>query len=152
MNTRLLNSPIILICLVLQCLLGCTKSESEGNAYSTPGHAFVLSSSSNNQLFKVDFKTESNFALPINQFHDWILTVKDVEGNPVYPAQFSINGGMPGHGHGLPTQPQITKYLGEGQYLLKGMKFNMSGEWVLRAKVTADQKQDTVEIKFNVNH
>ena len=34
---------------------------------------------------------------------------------------------MPEHNHGFPTAPRVTENLGEGDYLLEGMRFNMGG-------------------------
>jgi len=63
--------------------------------------------------------------------HAWIITLEDREGAPVDDARMIIGGGMPQHGHGLPTAPQVTQDLGEGRYLVEGVKFNMSGWWEL---------------------
>ena len=37
---------------------------------------------------------------------------------------------MPEHGHGFPTVPEVTEYLGDGKYLVEGLKFSMPGWWV----------------------
>ena len=52
------------------------------------------------------------------------------------------------HGHGLPTQPQVTQTLGNGRYLLEGMKFNMPGWWTLTVKVDGPDGRD--ETTFNL--
>ena len=39
--------------------------------------------------------------------------------------------GMPDHDHGLPTQPQVTSRLENGDYLLEGVRFHMPGKWQL---------------------
>src|SRR3954467_12813618 len=44
------------------------------------------------------------------------VTVSDVEGRAIDDAQISIDGGMPQHGHGLPTRPRVTRSLGDGLY------------------------------------
>jgi hypothetical protein len=54
---------------------------------------------------------------------------------------------MPQHGHGFPTQPKVTRELGDGRYLLEGMKFSMPGWWELKLKVDASSGAD--EITFN---
>jgi len=74
-----------------------------------------------------------------------------MQDTPVYPAAFSVTGGMPDHGHGLPTQPKVTQYLGEGRYLLEGVKFNMGGEWMLRLHILAGDRQDSAVKHFHVN-
>lgn len=68
----------------------------------------------------------------INTMHNWVLEVRTPDGKPVQNAEVSIDGGMPQHGHGLPTSPQVTKYLGDGKYLVEGLRFNMAGWWALK--------------------
>jgi hypothetical protein len=48
---------------------------------------------------------------------------------------------MPQHGHGLPTQPQVTRELGDGRYLLEGMKFSMPGWSDLKLQVRSTDGQ-----------
>lgn len=82
--------------------------------------------------------------------HSWIATVTSPDGKPVDGAQIVIDGGMPQHGHGLPTAPRVTAALGEGRYRIDGVKFNMGGWWVLRLAITAGGKTDTVEFNLVV--
>ncbi|HEX8617126.1 MAG TPA: FixH family protein, partial [Thermoanaerobaculia bacterium] len=42
------------------------------------------------------------------------VSLRDAAGNPVDGAQIEIDGGMPQHGHGLPTKPRVTKNHGDG--------------------------------------
>ena len=67
----------------------------------------------------------------IGRYHNWIIVVTDNQGNAIENAQIAISGGMLAHGHGLPSKPLVTRYLGQGQYLIEGMLFNMSGKWTL---------------------
>jgi hypothetical protein len=84
----------------------------------------------------------------INQIHSWILHIETPDGQPLDSAQITVDGGMPQHGHGLPTQPQVTEYLGNGDYRVDGMKFQMTGWWVVNFHITADDKSDTLQ--FNL--
>jgi hypothetical protein len=68
--------------------------------------------------------------IPINRLHPWTLHVETPDGKPIENATITADGGMPQHGHGLPSQPQVTKHLGGGDYLVEGMKFQMGG-WVI---------------------
>ena len=52
-------------------------------------------------------------------------------------AAITVDGDMPQHGHGLPTRPQVTKHLGNGDYLVEGMKFQMGGWWVVDFTIDA---------------
>ena len=43
----------------------------------------------------------------VNRLHSWRLEVRDGDGQPVTDAVVKVDGDMPGHGHGLPTRPQV---------------------------------------------
>ncbi len=83
---------------------------------------------------------------PLEQgpLHNWILTLKTPDGVPVEGATIAVGGGMPQHGHGLPTQPQATAYLGEGRYRIEGVRFNMSGWWEFKFDIKAAAGDDSV--------
>lgn len=70
------------------------------------------------------------------------------DGKPVENASITLNGGMPQHGHGLPTEPVVSQYLGNGDYLVEGMKFQMTGWWVVNFYVNAGGKSD--QVTFNL--
>ncbi|MBF9232443.1 FixH family protein [Microvirga alba] len=74
----------------------------------------------------------------------WTVTVRTPAGAPVKAAKIGINGGMPQHGHGLPTSPQMTADLGGGRYRIEGMKFNMRGWWTLDLAIDGPKGTDTV--------
>lgn len=86
--------------------------------------------------------------IQINQIHGWTLHVETAEGQPVTDAEIRVDGGMPQHGHGLPTRPQVTQNLGQGDYLLEGVKFQMAGWWEIRLAISAGGRSDT--ITFNL--
>ena len=80
----------------------------------------------------------------VGAMHAWIVTLEDREGAPVDEANITVGGGMPQHGHGLPTSPQVTQELGQGRYLVEGMKFNMSGWWELDLGIEGEDGSDAV--------
>ena len=86
--------------------------------------------------------------LAINQIHSWTIHLETTDGQPLDNAQITVDGGMPQHGHGLPTQPQVTQYLGNGDYLVEGMKFQMTGWWVVNFHITVNGDSDTLQ--FNL--
>ena len=55
---------------------------------------------------------------------------------------------MPGHMHGLPTEPKITKRLGNGRYELSGVQFQMPGWWIIKLTVRKANLSDSAE--FNL--
>ena len=73
----------------------------------------------------------------LGEFQDWVLGLRTAEGRPVQQANIAVGGGMQDHGHGLPTQPMVTAYLGDGKYLIEGVKLNMAGRWTLAFAVLA---------------
>ena len=111
---------------------------------NTPDHLDTrLSRTSDHALYLVTMRPMLTTP-PINQIHAWEIDIATSAGVPVTDAQISFDGGMPQHGHGLPTQPRVTGSLGEGRYRLDGMKFSMSGWWEMKVKVRAAQGEDQV--------
>ena len=82
--------------------------------------------------------------IPQGKLHRWTLHLETAAGVPVQGATIAVDGGMPRHGHGLPTKPRVTRPLGAGDYAVEGMKFNMGGWWVVKFRVAADGLQDSV--------
>jgi hypothetical protein len=91
--------------------------------------------------FRVSYRSDIA-PIPINSIHGWTLTVVTPDGNPVEDAVISIDGDMPEHGHGMPTQPEVTQELSGGEYLVEGMKFSMPGWWVMKFHIKTIDKED----------
>ena len=84
--------------------------------------------------------------LTINQLHGWTLQLEDKDGEAVTAAVITVDGGMPKHDHGLPTQPRVTQELGAGAYRLEGLRFHMRGEWEVSLSIAANGVTDAVTI------
>jgi hypothetical protein len=80
----------------------------------------------------------------INQIHSWQVKLSTPDGAPVTHARIDVDGGMPQHGHGLPTRPQVTRELADGTYLLEGMKFSMTGWWEIKLAIQTADAADKV--------
>ena len=93
------------------------------------------------KLFRVTMTHDHPIAL--NEMHGCTLRITTPDGKPVENAEVKVNGGMPAHGHGLPTAPRVTAYLGNGEYQVEGMKFNMTGWWELNFDIGAKDAEDT---------
>ena len=117
-------------------------SESAPTALDT-----ATSRTTDNGLFTVSWRSDTD-AVPLNQIHTWTLTVTTPDGAPVENAQISVDGGMPQHGHGLPTSPQVTEALGNGEYRVEGLRFQMTGWWEVKFTVSAGGQTDS--ITFNL--
>ena len=88
--------------------------------------------------------------IAINQLHSWTVDVAVADGSKLDPAAITIDGGMPQHGHGLPTAPQVTTDLGGGKFTVEGMKFNMGGWWVVNVHVATPQGEDVATFNLNL--
>lgn len=88
--------------------------------------------------------------LRINQIHSWHVRLLDAQGSSVVVDELVINGGMPEHDHGLPTQPQVTSLLENGDYLLEGVRFHMQGFWQLLIEFQIEGIADTATIDFTL--
>lgn len=99
-------------------------------------------------LFRIQLKSGLD-PIQISKIHQWSLHVTDPDGAPVTDAKIAVDGGMPEHGHGLPTAPKVASIDGPGNYVINGVKFSMTGWWVLKLEVNAiDGRADT--ITFNL--
>lgn len=98
-------------------------------------------------LFRVSVSTDVD-PLPLNEIHSWTVHVETPDGQAVEGAQISVDGGMPEHNHGFPTAPEITEELGNGDYLLDGVKFSMAGWWELKLNIDDGEQAD--QITFNL--
>jgi hypothetical protein len=87
----------------------------------------------------------------INQMHSWKVKLATADGAPVHGAKFVVDGGMPQHGHGLPTQPRVTREVGDGTYSLDGMKVSMTGWWEVKLAIDGPQGADKVTFNTVVN-
>ncbi|MDC1436783.1 FixH family protein [Gammaproteobacteria bacterium] len=88
--------------------------------------------------------------IPINQIHQWILHIETADGEPVSDANLELQGGMPLHDHGLPTNPLATEYLGEGNYLIEGVRFHMMGDWEITLEISQGNITDTALIYLRI--
>lgn len=89
--------------------------------------------------------------LPVSELHNWVVTIHDLAGTPVQPKAIHVSGGMPAHAHGLPSQPTVSHYLGDGAWLLSDVYFNMPGHWQLAFRLVGAQGNDDVVLNFQVD-
>ena len=119
---------------------GCAASK----AGSKPSDLdYSKTRTSQNGVFRGTFVSITD-PVPLNRIHSWRVHVEDPGGRPITEAGITVDGGMPEHGHGLPTKPLVTQNLGNGDYLVEGMKFQMHGWWVVNFTIAAGGKNDTV--------
>jgi len=102
---------------------------------------------SDHGLYRATIRPQGD-SIPQGRLQRWTLHLETASGASVDSAVVAVDGGMPQHGHGLPTKPRVTRALGNGDHLVEGMKFNMGGWWVVKFRVSAAAGQDSVT--FNV--
>lgn len=88
--------------------------------------------------------------VPINRMHQWILSVAGPDGHPIDDVKVEISGDALGRNRQLPTAPRVTRYLGGGQYLIEGVRFNMAGWWELKLRVESGQHRDSVTFNIEI--
>lgn len=88
-------------------------------------------------------------ALRVRQMQALPVLITDASGRPIEGARVSVDGGMPEHGHGLPTQPKVRPALRAGMYEIEGLRFNMGGWWEL--KLAIESPAGTDSITFNLS-
>jgi len=128
---------VILPMLAGLLLLSAAAAET-GNAVATEGGHFVVS-----------YRPELE-PLAINRMHRWIVHVERPDGTPVEDAELTLAGGMPDHNHGMPTVPQVTRYIGGGDYQVEGMKFHMNGRWLVTVTVAVGDVSDTATLELRL--
>jgi len=101
-------------------------------------------------IFNVSYES-SITSIPLNQIHAWTVHVETADGQLSDQVEIKVDGGMPQHGHGLPTEPQMTQDKGNGDFLVEGMKFNMPGWWTVTFHITAGDQSDSVTFNLVVD-
>ncbi len=99
--------------------------------------------------YKVSYSSKV-MPIPINQIHQWVLHIETADGEPVSDAKLDIQGGMPLHDHGLPTNPVATEYLGEGNYLIEGVRFHMMGDWEITLEISQGSITESALIHLRI--
>jgi hypothetical protein len=124
-------------------------SVSEPSPTVTPAPNLKVGVMSENGLFRASW--DSRPAAPaINELHEWVLHIETADGEPAAGAIVTVNGDMPAHGHGMPTEPRVTADLGDGDYLVEGMSFQMGGYWIVDVTVTFEGQTDLVRFGLDL--
>ena len=102
-------------------------------AAGTPASSLPASFCSNGGAFRVDLARAPS-PVPVGTFFE--LEVRLVDGcrgtRPIAgEVLLHADGAMPGHGHGMASAAR-TASLGDGRYLVSGLRFHMPGEWEVR--------------------
>ena len=99
-------------------------------------------------IFRVEV-VSGQIPIPMSKLHQWSVRLSGADGNPIAGATIEVDGGMPEHGHGLPTVPRAEAGGSPGTYVIKGMKFSMPGWWELKLDIRAPDGR-TDKVTFNL--
>ena len=121
-----------------------------GIVAAMPAAAESWEQTSNNGEFVGTLAPVDGF-VKVGKLQSWTLEVRTANGSPVTDARVLVGGGMPGHGHGLPTQPQIGAQFREGRYRIDGVKLSMAGSWVLAFKIDTASTSDVLEFSLELD-
>ena len=105
--------------------------------------------SADDKKYRVTLYSKSH-PIPMQKIHSWVVHVEDADGKPVENAKIYIHGGMPAHRHGFPSTPRVKKYLGNGDYLIEGIKFSMIGEWEIRINIKEPNQRDRAVFRLKL--
>jgi hypothetical protein len=108
---------------------------------------------SQNKRFTAVFYPQAN-VLSLRRYTTWLLLLQDEKGLPVTQASLGVSAGMfgKGHGHGMPTTPQVTEYRGNGIYQVEGVLFNMPGQWTFLIDVEREGIRDRIRIDMDIDY
>jgi hypothetical protein len=93
---------------------------------------------------------EPQHPLQVGKMQSVRVVLTDSTGQPVSGAQVTVDGGMPEHGHGLPTSPVAAAFPEAGVYEIQGVKFNMGGWWVFNLHVDGAAGRDSVTFNLSL--
>jgi cytochrome c5 len=87
----------------------------------------------------------------VGAYASWQVKVTE-EGGQAAELSLGVRGGMPAHGHGLPSTPTVRRQ-GRGEFLVEGLLFNMPGDWVLVFDARADgARPDPATYRLRIEH
>lgn len=88
--------------------------------------------------------------IPVNEWVDFSIQIRRRDGAKVELTEVALDGGMPAHGHGLPTAPTVLRAGAAGELVATGVRFNMAGLWELRLTVVDSGGGDVAVFTFDV--
>jgi hypothetical protein len=110
--------------------------------------AYDRTQASTAHLYRATFAPMES--MKVGKLHSWNIQVTTLDGAPVKDARVTVDGGMPQHGHGLPTKPIVSQPDSAGLRIAEGMKFNMGGWWVVRLHIDGAKGSDVVTFNLKL--
>ena len=110
---------------------------------------YTTTETSKGGMFVVTYVPEDGKNV-LNRMQQWKIHLENRANEPVLGAKIKVSGGMPEHGHGLPSKPRVTKELGNGDYLVEGLKFTMPGWWKIVLKISSESDEENVTFNLDL--
>lgn len=88
--------------------------------------------------------------LEVHAWQRYMLRVERVDGTALPLRDLRVDGGMPLHGHGLPTAPRLRRGERPGELVVEGVRFNMAGAWELRVMIADEHGVDRAVFGFEL--
>jgi len=147
---RIASVVVIMAAVVLSTACGSAMRLLHGTGAKRPAASeFGLGPrASANRLYVATLETDGQ--LRTRRLQTVRVAIADAGGRAVEGAALAIDGGMPEHGHGLPTRPRMTRVLGAGAYEVEGVRFNMGGWWELKVTITSERGADIVTFNLSL--
>ena len=84
----------------------------------------------------------------VGEFQNCTLKLNSTQTLPS-DLTIAMDGGMPAHGHGLPTAPKVVATDKVGEYRIEGLKYSMTGEWLLGFMLQSKSMNDKIVYTFS---
>lgn len=138
----------VIVAVIALAITGYAYFQANIETASGPA-ATVQGNPTDNGLFLVRLEPESR-PVEVGPIHTWLVGVNDPQGMPVEGARVVFDGGMPAHGHGLPTVPEQTIEVQPGIYRIDGVKFSMIGAWELSVDINSGDQSDSARFDLEI--
>ncbi len=100
---------------------------------------------------KLKLNLYSTTPVKINQFNQLGFHLFKTNGQTCINSEITIAAGMPAHSHGMASQAKLISLKPEGShFLIKGLKFQMLGEWLISLKINCDKQNDQFLLPFKI--
>lgn len=148
-NWFLLWRTIFIVTVILLTLTACGLSMLFGTGVEPPPSSeFGLGPRTSDQgLYTAKIETEQ--PMRARKMQSLRLLIEDSSGKALKDAAIDVDGGMPQHGHGLPTLPRVISTAENGIYEIQGVRFSMGGWWELKLAIATPAGDDS--ITFNID-
>lgn len=89
--------------------------------------------------------------MALNKIQHWNVELTTLRNTPITAAKLLVDGGMPAHAHGLPTEP-VVEHVNDNVYKIKGIKFSMAGVWVLFIDINTKETAYKLTLEFDLRY